>query len=245
MIKIEPAEASLRLVIVENPYLNIENQLVRELFPQIIRLKRRGYTKEHAANVLPLGVDDFHGTHFLVCTEKDGALTPICGNRGAHLSVCRYHNIPFPAQALVAATNPSCAETISQHEEKCVSLGMDLIYLGSFVVDPEYRTRRHLARIRALFSTLLGGYKKFHNPNSRFLTAAVQSVGTEKFCRWLGFERISDDCIYNHAALNNTTAAMMTLEDFSGRVHKCLEDNMDAWEDCVFIGAPLGGFARV
>jgi hypothetical protein len=126
----------LRMVILECPLDNWHVQNVRDLFGELVELKRLGFGAHYSAKVLPVDTTDFIGRHFLSCLETRDGLRPIAGFRAVDLERCRTFNQPFPAESLVrAAKAPRHVEAVRSYVERADSVS----YIGSWTVHPAVR----------------------------------------------------------------------------------------------------------
>jgi hypothetical protein len=96
-----PMIPNLQIVVLESPYDNMNDPLVRDLFSKIVQLKIEGYRLVYPYGVLPVDSYDFIATHHLVCREINGSYQVLMGVKYITLKKCLTHNLPFPGIALL------------------------------------------------------------------------------------------------------------------------------------------------
>src|SRR5262245_38874664 len=87
----------LRLVVLDCPLESWDNEHVRELFGNLVALKKLGFSAFYPNKVLPVDTTDFVGRHYLSCIQGRQGFQVVAGFRAVDLERCRYFNLPFPA----------------------------------------------------------------------------------------------------------------------------------------------------
>src|SRR5262245_12818134 len=127
------APENLRLVVLDCPLERWDDEGVRELFGDLVALKKLGFGASYRDKVLPVDTTDFVGRHYLSCIEGPQGLQVVAGFRAVDFERCRLFNLPFPALCLArAATAPLHADAV----RRCVEPYDAARYCGQWYCDP-------------------------------------------------------------------------------------------------------------
>lgn len=139
-----------RFVVLREVYDLMDFGIVRELFPQLIRLKTVGYRKEYESNVLPFDSSDFVATHLLLCDQRGPNLLPVLGFKSVTLKSCDDHRITFPMLGMLdnleqdTSAHAVILSILNDHRSK--GLSEKIAYNGSFTILPELREDKALMK---------------------------------------------------------------------------------------------------
>ena len=127
------APENLRLVVLDCPLESWDDEGVRELFGDLVTLKKLGFGASYRDKVLPVDTTDFVGRHYLSCIEGPQGLQVVAGFRAVDFERCRLFNLPFPALCLARAANaPMHAEAVRRFVEQDAAVS----YIGSWTIHP-------------------------------------------------------------------------------------------------------------
>src|SRR5262245_12436631 len=127
------ASENFRLVVLDCPLESWNDEGVRELFGDLVALKRLGFGALYRDKVLPVDTTDFVGRHYLSCLEGPEGLRVVAGFRSVDFERCRLFNLPFPALSLARAANaPLHADVVRRFVEEDTRVS----YIGSWTIHP-------------------------------------------------------------------------------------------------------------
>src|SRR5262245_22203055 len=99
------APEDLRLLVLDCPLQTWNDEGVRDLFGEVVALKKLGFSVFYRDNVLPVDTTDFVGRHYLSCIKVTHGFQVVAAFRAVDLERCRSFNLAFPALSLTAAAN--------------------------------------------------------------------------------------------------------------------------------------------
>jgi len=178
------APENLRLVVLDCPLESWDDEGVRELFGDLVALKKLGFGASYRDKVLPVDTTDFVGRHYLSCIEGPQGLQVVAGFRAVDFERCRLFNLPFPALCLARAANaPLHAEAVRRFVEQDAAVS----YIGSWTIHPgAYANQRLRAALRDHF--VLGGIL-FHRESGveRLILGATLRFKVDRLLRPVGY----------------------------------------------------------
>lgn len=158
-------EKSYKFVLLESVNELIASEAVKNLLPQIIDFKQKGYSFEYPGSVLPFDSSDFIASHLLLCEYKEdsAALKPVLGFKSVTLEQCNKHRITFPMLEMLKSPDNTgnCHLAINGILDKYNKEGNSnkIAYNGSFTICPSIRKNKELMKyIWELSFSLLENY---------------------------------------------------------------------------------------
>ena len=236
-----------RLVVLECPWENWENPLVRDMFAKMALLKKRGYGPHWGKGMMPVDSTDLVGDHVIACYEdEEGELHPFTAGRSIDEQKCREYHQNYPPmdyfaedekmKGFVDVTNKAIADLEIQNGK--------VSYYSSWTIDPAFRKldRRVVQYSKDLYSALTYFYHKDYNI-SKFFCFAVLNFNTDKFFGAWGCERVTQ----NDEVLPNITVprysdyelAYMKLENFSSELQSLAAGYSHLWDSRVVMNSKL------
>jgi len=181
----------IKIVIIDNPYKQIGNPEVKDLFGELVSLRAEGYGPEYSPNYLPLDSADFVVPQYLFCVDGDNGLYPIGGYRIISLNRCRDYLIhpPFLRTVEDSASQPhldAVHAIIGQHSGPNQNLG----YGGGFTIRKHFRQYPELSELmkELLVAQLVDDMEQ--HVFSGMLTGGIIRFKTDQFFQKAGFERL-------------------------------------------------------
>lgn len=133
----------LQAIVLECPAETRQLTETRDLFWKIFNLKMDGYIEEYGPDILPVGRDDFVGTHIAICEQTPGGLVPAIAYKSITLERCLRHQFEFPAVTLARAVGArDHLRFLEKVIAECQQTGSGLVYGGSMTIRPDLRTNR-------------------------------------------------------------------------------------------------------
>ncbi len=138
----------IRIVTISNSFKSLENPLARQLFPEIIKIKKDGYgPPEYPDWFLPVDTMDLVCLHHVFCIEEGSTLKPIGSFRQMTLEQCDFYKqeMPILTFAKLYGTPDHVAmieEIIEGHRKNKTQL----LYSSGYAVLHEYRKFKGLSR---------------------------------------------------------------------------------------------------
>jgi hypothetical protein len=177
-----------QLVIIDSPYETWDDPLTESLFSKMVGLKRQGYNSRYPDGVLPVDTTDFLATHVLLCQkDPNDFLLPVMGYKTISLQKCRQYNLNFPGLSLVQnARMPLHSQVVENIIQRCELENRGLAYLGSWTVDPRYKSRSGPSE--NLRDAFLAFYSLLYREQniSEVVIGGTLRFGTEKIFASLG-----------------------------------------------------------
>lgn len=137
----------LKVVVVNSPYDQWSNPIVRELFTNTVGLKINSYGKFYPMGTIPVDTTDFVGTHLLICIEEFNKIKPIATYRSITWQRCMETCLNFPLQNILETSNAldhlSVLKEIMNNHEKNPSA---LVYQSGWAIDAQVKENRTLVK---------------------------------------------------------------------------------------------------
>lgn len=180
--------SNLRFVILDSPYHNWNNPIVRDLWWETSWVKIDGYRNYYRDGILSIGDSDLVAVHQLICAESGGKFIPITGNQTLTIDRAKYHNIwPYSPLALARGNGQHAhAEIIEGIINRCEVQGRRLGYDSSWTIRPEVRKDKVLLKdIHQMFLALkVFSYNHYVDEN---LLAATLRFKVDDICKLFGY----------------------------------------------------------
>jgi hypothetical protein len=196
-----------RVVIIDEP-IHVENRQACELWRKALWAKEEGYRAHYKSGVLPLGTDDFFGSHLIIVDEKpNGAWEPVVMYKSVRRSQASRFKVPFGAETLLIGTpyenSPRLKEILSDTSE--------ISYDSSWSINPDYKSNKELSSILRDYVTMF--CCNFHTSMGfyRWLTAGVQRLKIDDYFAWLGCEEVHNS--FQLPIIDNETVRMLYHPD--------------------------------
>ncbi len=195
----------LQIVIIDEP-IHIDNNEACKLWQRALWLKEKGYRRHYKTSIMPIGVDDFFATHYIVAEEKsDGQLEPMAMLKSVRRSQSEKFNIPFGAESLLKNVD---VENTKQLQQILLSTD-DISYVSSFTINPHCGIK-HSALLRNYITAFICHY--FRSVGiSRWVAAGVTKYKIDKYIEWLGGKEIVPE--FSLPIIDNQTVRMMYIEN--------------------------------
>lgn len=218
----------LQIVMIEEP-IHVENEIACRLWQKTLWAKEKGYRKHYQTSIMPIGVDDFFGTHYIVAEVKpNGEFEPVGMLKSVLRSQSERFNIPFaPAMMLKSVGKDSDVNV-----QKILSSPEDVSYVSSWTINPDYKKDPQ-------FSALLRDYMTVYACNyfkdakiPRWLAAGVTQFKMDKFLEGLGGKEVVPE--FALPIIDNQTVRMMLIADPYNppAEHQAIAKNLQsAWDN--------------
>ncbi|MBC7464574.1 MAG: hypothetical protein H7256_01155 [Bdellovibrio sp.] len=197
----------LQIVIIDEP-IHIENPIACQLWQKTLWAKEKGYRKHYQTSIMPIGVEDFFGTHYIVAEVKsNGNMEPVGMLKCVRRSQSERFSIPFaPAQML-----KSVGKDRDENVQRILNSPDEVSYVSSWTTNPDYKKD-------AEFSALLKDYMTVYACNyfkdakiPRWLAAGVTQFKMDKYLESLGGKEIVPE--FSLPIIDNQTVRMMLIAD--------------------------------
>lgn len=217
-----------QIAIVENPYFTIHSsEFAKQIFPEIISMKIKGYQSFHSNRCLPLGLDDFLSDHILIL--KNGKL--VAGIKFIDFNTMADFNIDFPMMSwLKDKRNPvhllkKVESFVKENKDK------NICYLGAYTRVPhEDQDNKMINRLISISIANLYKDKK-----CEMLMCAGMTTGIS-FLRRLGAEFFFEDKVLLNS-LDYKPAQIVYLDKFSNSVENDLSSLNPYWVNRIDVSA--------
>lgn len=189
---------SLRLVTIENFYLNRRDPLAREMFLQMVDVRAEGYGPDYPPNFLPLEAADYVSRQHLICEEpSSGELKAIVGLRVSDLSVLDFYGLKVPLLHSAEVSDATRhVEALRRLIESHRRFGRPLWNNSYFTIRKHLRTAKSREGMREFLKTLkefmmaVNNFELLQRPSGGMVTGAVPRFKTLEPYLQLGCERI-------------------------------------------------------
>ena len=179
----------LQIIIIDEP-IHVENEIACLLWQKTIWAKEQGYRQHYKASIMPIGVDDFFATHYIVAEIKpNGAYEPIAMTKSVRRSQSERFAVSFGANYLIQNINSG----ERAEAEAILSSPEEISYESSWSINPKYKKDRELSIQLRNYMTLYACYYFQSAGISRWLTAGVTQFKIDKYFEWLGGTAISSE----------------------------------------------------
>jgi hypothetical protein len=233
----------LRFVVLDNVFKNLESTEVRDLFGQVILLKKRGYEAEYKPGVLPVDTTDMITSHLMVCRDTKEGLIPIMAYRSTEEARCLEYNLPFSALALMRACKaPDHEKALSLFLEQSKFAGVPVAYDSSLTMDPEARKDPELKKL--LQELFIATHVHFHlNMGApRVIAGGVVRFKMERYYELWGYRALN----LNGKTLpdlkvpfvHDEVTRFFTLTKFSDETIKIADKYQSIFDNRIVIGEP-------
>ena len=197
----------LRIVIIDEA-IHIEDDLACRLWQKTLWAKEKGYRKHYKTSIMPIGADDFFGTHYIVAEVKaNGNLEPVAMTKSVRRSQCERFNIPFGAQSLLKIVSLEN----NKNATKVLDSTNEISYESSWTINPEYKKYRELSPLLRDYMTLYACCYFRSAGIPRWLTAGVTRLKIDKYFEWLGGSELIPE--FPLPIIDNQTVRMMYFAD--------------------------------
>lgn len=217
-----PRLNELRVVIIDNPYDCIQNDLARDLWSKIVALKIAGYRSEYKYGILPVDALDFYACHMAVFRKlPNGTMEPVLVCKNTSLERYKmFSGDEFMLVELFRRSNaPEHLQAIRDLVRHSEETGKSLHYFGTYTTDPSLRGN-------PLFSVLLKEvflalHVNFHQHYKVDIStcAGAQRFKVDKMLELWGYDylRLNGKALgtFNPPSLFNHDALFFQTEKFS------------------------------
>ena len=197
----------LQIVIIDEP-IHIENEIACRLWQKTLWTKEKGYRKHYQTSIMPIGVDDFFGTHYVVAeVMPNGQFEPVAMLKSVRRSQSERFSIPFAAATMLK----SVGKDIDENVQKILSSPEEVSYESSWTINPDYKKDPQLSALLRDYMTVYACnyFKDVKSP--RWLTAGVTQFKIDKYFEWLGGKEIVPE--FSLPIIDNQTVRMMLIAD--------------------------------
>jgi hypothetical protein len=197
----------LQIFIIEEP-IHIDDEIACKLWQKTLWVKEKGYRKYYKTSIMPIGVDDFFATHYIVAEAKtNGQYEPLTMLKLVTRTQSEKFNIPFGAEALLKNAGLANAGKI----EKILRAPEEIAYISSFTLNPDYKMHQEFSNfLRNYITAYICNYLPAAGIN-RWLAAGVTRYKIDKYIEWLGGKEILPP--FSLPIIDNQTVRMMYIEN--------------------------------
>jgi hypothetical protein len=214
--------SKLKMVILECPFKNWQNQLTRDLFNEVIQLKIDGYETRWGAQTMAMDATDFISDHLLICQENAaGKLTVLSASKSITLSTSNAFHLPFMPVTMLENSNEtkthlSCLDEILK---KATAAKKEIAYYSSWTIHPDIRKNRaSSALIKDIFTALSVDYHRGYNIQEMLGFSVPQFKTDIVFAAW-GYKNVKLEGKELSSILlpryNNAEVRFIHLDSFS------------------------------
>lgn len=176
----------LQVVIIDEP-IHVNDPTSCRLWQKTLWAKEQGYRANYKSSALPLGVDDFFGTHLIVANElPNGDLDPVVMYKSIRKSQTDRFKIPFGGLSLLSTT------PYQNHADilAIINAPGDISYDSSWTINPAYKGDKEFSQLLRDFVTMFCCHHHKLAGFSRWLTAGVKQFKIDNYFEWLGGKQI-------------------------------------------------------
>lgn len=186
-------EFEFQIILLKGCFGNFLDKRVRDLFTQIIKLKRLGYGPRYDGSVIPVDTTDFFATHILICEKRNHANILSC-LKTVSLKECIDHYLGFP---LLKISNESRAKEHMVVVEKMVQnyakTPQDLFYLGGWTINPKVKKDKKLVNtIKDITKAMDNLCHNHFSDNPHVVGAAVKKYKAHEFFMKYGYRKMEN-----------------------------------------------------
>jgi hypothetical protein len=187
---------NLRIIEVDCAYEQLENSELREVFANLLCMRRRGYTSRHPTDALPVDTYDFIGTQYLMVEEKEGKFHFLGGVRMVSLKRANQYNLPLPIFSLMnsvkADRHVAFLEQTCKISDSASSAETQFTYVSSWTFTPEARANPELTqKLHQVFLTI-NVFSHRELKNQVRIALGIPRLKTDLRIQWMGYERATD-----------------------------------------------------
>jgi hypothetical protein len=228
----------IKIVVIDNPYANWDDNFTREMFSKIIDLKKRCYTKYYGESYAPVDKWDFHGTHMSICIPVNGVLTPVVSMRTVTNKRCEEYGHKFNGLGLLDSTDSIRHKSELQKYISSNKLEDEIISTTSgLAFEPESRHKRFLVEMFIplyVYSYINGGWDR------GVIIGACASGLNKLYSRSLGYEYLN----HNEEQLSsikipscgNQLFDVMTIQSLASDGLTLAREHIQLWQNRIHIG---------
>ncbi len=197
----------LQIFIIDEP-IHIESEMACRLWQKALWAKEQGYRQHYKTAIMPVSVDDFFGTHYIIAEQKpNGDYEPVAMTKSVRRSQSERFAIPFSVDAVIQHIN----QDERAHADKILGLPAEISYESSWSINPIYQKNRELSIRLRNYMTLYACYYFKSAGISRWLTAGVTQFKIDKYFEWLGGSAIASE--FSLSIIDNQTVRLMYIEN--------------------------------
>lgn len=125
-----------KIIVIDQLWNSLEMNIVKNFIWELFLTKKIGYGTRHKNNYIPVGKEDFIGSHILICKKIDGDLRPVCISK--IVTSLEYENFGLINPMLKIMDGFFSSEYVSFINQKISDLKKDnkiISYSGGFTIN--------------------------------------------------------------------------------------------------------------
>lgn len=219
----------MQIVVLEDLKDFWDDQDVRSLYGDLMKIKFDGYGQVYGENVVSADRVDFFGTHLILC-RKGLRLTPLVGYKSVTLSKCEEFNCTLPAIPLIKNDgSQECYESLMQIIETAKAKGEELSFDYSWAQDPGLKALNSSELFRDLIMSM-GVNHHLEKQITHMITCGAVKVKTDLFFEKMGLSKVSSSAEFSQKDLNGDRAYLFHTNQFSEYGLSVAERYKDLWD---------------
>lgn len=180
---------NLRAVIIDEPIHTYDEQACK-LWQKTMWVKELGYRGSYKSAFLPIGTDDFFGTHLIVANElPNGELDPVAMYKSVRKSQAERFRVPFGVVAMLASTPYKDSPDLL----KIINNGEEISYDSAWTINPAYKKDKEFSQLLRDFMTMFACNYHLSFGFNRWLSGGAKQFKVGDYFKWLGGQQIMPD----------------------------------------------------
>lgn len=223
----------LQIVVLEDLKDHWDDQDVRNLYCDTMKLKFEGYGNVYGDNVISSDKVDYFGTHLIVC-QKGIRLKPLFAYKSVTLEKCEEYLYQFPCLSLIQSDGEKeCFDELTKIVDNAKSSNRSVSFDYSWAQDVSLKNVRSpgMAQMfRDLVMVLVVNHHKDYNIDE-MITCGVVKVKTDQFFDKMGFNKISKKSMFAQKDLNGDDVHIFHTSKYSEHAMNLAKDYQDLWDN--------------
>lgn len=197
----------LRAVIIDEPIHNYDEQACR-LWQKTMWVKEQGYRGNYKSAFLPVGTDDFFGTHLIVAEElPNGTLEPIAMYKSVRKSQAELFRVPLGVLSMLSSTPYKDSPEVL----KIINSGSEISYDSAWTINPAYKKDKEFSQLLRDFMTMFACNYHLSFGFDRWLSGGAKQFKVGDYFKWLGGRQILPD--FELPLFDNQVIQLIYIED--------------------------------
>lgn len=197
----------LRAVIIDEPIHTYDEQACK-LWQKTMWVKEQGYRGSYKSAFLPVGADDFFGTHLIVADElPNGDLVPVAMYKSVRKSQAELFRVPFGVLAMLSTTPHKDSPEVL----KIINDGREISYDSAWTINPAYKKDKEFSQLLRDFMTMFACNYHLSFGFDRWLSGGAKQFKVGDYFKWLGGRQIVPD--FKLELFDHQTIQLIYIED--------------------------------
>lgn len=236
--------SNTKLVVLECPWENWENEYVRDMFSKMALLKKKGYGPKWSKGMMPVDSTDLIGDHVIACyQDPSGELHPYTAGRSVTYKKCEEYHLSYPPMDYFNSDSKmDIFKDITNKDIKNNNKGAGISYYSSWTIDPDFRViDKNISKLsKDLYSAMTFYYHKAYEI-PQFFCFAVLKFKTDTFFSSWGCQRVAIDGVDLPNVVvprySDFELGYMKLDQFSDELKLLANNFKDLWDSRITINS--------